>query len=294
MSLALVVPECNSLGAALLGGRGLDGAIDAVARGEADTLVVLENDVYRRGHEAVVSRCLDGAAHLIVIDHVVTPTTARADVGLSASTFAEADGTFINNEGRAQRFFQVFEPTGDVQEGWRWIRDLMIAAGRTEAEALATLDDITAALASDIPGLAAIRDVAPPATFRIAGLKVAREAHRYSGRTAMGANVTVHEPKPPDDPDSALSFTMEGYDGQPPSALIPRLLGARLELGAGHQPLPERGGRPAARRRSRPAGHRAQSRNAAAVLRSHPAAPSSRRPTNGCVCRCTTSSDLRN
>ena len=176
VSLALVVPECNSLGAALLGGRGLDGAIDAVARGEADTLVVLENDVYRRGHEAVVSRCLDGAAHLIVIDHVVTPTTARADVGLSAGTFAEADGTFINNEGRAQRFFRVFEPTGDVQESWRWIRDLMIAAGRPEAKAWQTLDDITAALASDLPGLAAIRDVAPPATFRIAGLKVAREA----------------------------------------------------------------------------------------------------------------------
>ena len=169
-----------------------------------------------------MSRCLDGAAHLIVIDHVVTPTTARADVGLSASTFAEADGTFINNEGRAQRFFRVFEPTGDVQEGWRWIRDLMIAAGRPEAKAWQTLDDITAALASDLPGLAAIRDVAPPATFRIAGLKVAREPHRYSGRTAMGANVTVHEPKPPDDPDTALSFTMEGYDGQPPSALIPR------------------------------------------------------------------------
>jgi NADH-quinone oxidoreductase subunit G len=222
VSLALVVPECNSLGAALLGGQGLDGAIDAIARGEADTLVVLENDVYRRGHGAVVSRCLDGAAHLIVIDHVVTPTTDRADVGLSASTFAEADGTFINNEGRAQRFFQVFEPAGEVQEGWRWIRDLTIAAGRPGADAWHTLDDVTAALASNLPGLAAIRNVAPPATFRIAGLKVAREAHRYSGRTAIGANVTVHEPKPPDDPDSALSFTMEGYDGQPPSALIPR------------------------------------------------------------------------
>ena len=151
VSLALVVPECNSLGAALLGGRGLDDAIDAVARGEADTLIVLENDLYRRGHAAVVSRCLDGAAHLIVLDHVVTPTTARADVGLSAGTFAEADGTFVNNEGRAQRFFQVFAPTGDVQESWRWIRDLMIAAGRSEAKAWQTLDDITAALASRPP-----------------------------------------------------------------------------------------------------------------------------------------------
>jgi NADH-quinone oxidoreductase subunit G len=222
VSLALVVPECNTLGAALLGGRGLDSALEAVACGEVDTLVVLENDLYRRGHEAVVRRCLDGVVHLVVIDHVVTPTATHADVRLPAATFAEGDGTLVSSEGRAQRFFQVFEPAGDVQEGWRWIRDLMAAAGRPEAAAWHTLDDVTAALASDIPALAAVREAAPSAAFRVAGLKIAREPHRYSGRTAVDAHVTVHEPKPPDDPDSALSFTMEGYDGQPPSALIPR------------------------------------------------------------------------
>jgi NADH-quinone oxidoreductase subunit G len=98
----------------------------------------------------------------------------------------------------------------------------MVAAGRTEAQAWQTLDDITAALAATVAGLAAIRDAAPAASLRIAGLKIAREPHRYSGRTAMHADATVHEPKPPDDPDSPLTFTMEGYQGQPPSSLIPR------------------------------------------------------------------------
>jgi NADH-quinone oxidoreductase subunit G len=37
----------------------------------------------------------------------------------------------------------------------------------------------------------------------------------------MYANISVHEPKPPDDPDSPLSFSMEGNPDQPPSALIP-------------------------------------------------------------------------
>ena len=32
----------------------------------------------------------------------------------------------------------------------------------------------------------------------------------------------MHEPKPPDDPDSPLAFSMEGYQGQPPSPLINR------------------------------------------------------------------------
>ena len=94
--------------------------------------------------------------------------------------------------------------------------------GSAEAKAWQTLDDITAAIASELPDLAAIRDVAPPATFRIAGHKVAREPHRYSGRTAMGANVTVHEPKPPDDPDTRAGLHDGGLHGQPPSALIPR------------------------------------------------------------------------
>jgi NADH-quinone oxidoreductase subunit G len=221
-SLAFVVPECNSLGAAVAGGRGLDAAFAAVDRGDADTVVVLENDLFRRGRAADASRLLDRAAHVIVLDHLATPTTARADVVLPAGTFAESDGTLVNNEGRAQRFFQVFPPTGDVRESWRWLRDIMLAAGRKEAAAWQTLDDVTAALASAVPALAAIQEVAPPATFRIAGLKIAREPHRYSGRTAKDADVTVHEPKPPDDADSALSFTMEGYAGQPPSALLPR------------------------------------------------------------------------
>ena len=44
---------------------------------------------------------------------------------LPAGTFAETDGTLVNNEGRAQRFFQVFVPQGDIQESWRWAQDIM-------------------------------------------------------------------------------------------------------------------------------------------------------------------------
>jgi NADH-quinone oxidoreductase subunit G len=55
----------------------------------------------------------------------------------------------------------------------------------------------------------------------MAGAKIPRVPHRYSGRTAMLANIDVNEPPPPEDPDSPLSFSMEGNPDQPPSALIP-------------------------------------------------------------------------
>ena len=38
----------------------------------------------------------------------------------------------------------------------------------------------------------------------------------------MLANVNVHEPKPPEDPDSPLSYSMEGFEGEPPAPLITR------------------------------------------------------------------------
>jgi NADH-quinone oxidoreductase subunit G len=53
-------------------------------------------------------------------------------------------------------------------------------------------------------------------------MKIAREHQRYSGRTAMSAQVSVREPRPPADAGTPFAFTMEGYQGTPPSPLIPR------------------------------------------------------------------------
>src|SRR4029079_3063665 len=47
--LAFVVPECNSVGVSLLGGSSLAAAADATEREHPDTLIVLENDLFRRG-----------------------------------------------------------------------------------------------------------------------------------------------------------------------------------------------------------------------------------------------------
>src|SRR6185295_16879849 len=84
------------------------------------------------------------------------------------------------------------------------------------------LDQVDLALASVRPVFGPILKIAPPANFRIVGQKIPRQPHRYSGRTAMLAQISVHEPKPPADPDSPLSFSMEGYEGEPPASLIPR------------------------------------------------------------------------
>ena len=204
-SLAFTAPECNSLGLALMDSPALDAALEA----EADTVIILENDLYRRLPAVVVDKFLARFQHVVVLDHLETTTTTKAELVLPAATFAEGDGTLVSSEGRAQRFFRVFLPPAPIQESWRWLRSWK------------TLDDVVAALAAEMPQLAAVARAAPSADFRMADAKVPREPHRYSGRTSMLANISVHEPKPPDDPDSPLSFSMEGNPDQPPSALLP-------------------------------------------------------------------------
>ncbi len=213
--LCLALPECNSFGLALMGGNSLEAAFQAVRDGRAETVVILENDLFRRAEAAPVSAFLETAKHVIVLETLANATTAKAEVVFPAGTFAEASGTLVNHEGRAQRFYQVFVPKGEIQTSWRWLRDLAGAPWRN-------LDEITAALVEAMPVFQPVAGIAPPASFRIAGEKIPREPHRYSGRTAMHANVTVHEPKPPDDPDSPLAYTMEGFLGVPPPPLIPR------------------------------------------------------------------------
>jgi NADH-quinone oxidoreductase subunit G len=218
--LCLTANECDSVGLALLGGDSLAAAIEG-AKADRPSVIILENDLHRRVDGRSVDALLAAAGHVIVIDHTASDTSDRADVILPASTFAESDGTFVNNEGRAQRFYKVMPPGAEVRESWRWLRDLARATGRSDV-GWTTIDDVHAALAAAFPIFEPVLQITPPAGFRIAGLPVARQPARYSGRTAMTASISVHEPQPPEDIDAPLSFSMEGYQSQPPSPLVPR------------------------------------------------------------------------
>ncbi|HEU0198132.1 MAG TPA: NADH-quinone oxidoreductase subunit NuoG [Nevskiaceae bacterium] len=234
VEIFLVLPEANSFGLGLMHPRPLSEALELLTGNMADVAVVLENDLYRRAAPQVVDAALLGA-HLVAIDHQATATAQRAEVVLPAATVFEGDGTTVNNEGRAQRFFQVFDtayyhPDIATTESWRWLRRArseVVADGRDHS----TFDQVLSACTEAFPELATAAQAAPGAQFRIDGLKAARAPHRYSGRTAMRANLSVHEPRATQDADSALAFSMEGYNGtgadnsipeeQRPAALIP-------------------------------------------------------------------------
>jgi NADH-quinone oxidoreductase subunit G len=232
VEISLVVPEVNSMGLALMQAaaphQGLDQALTALQSGEADAVVVLENDLYRRAGKSQVDAALKNAK-LVVADHQSSATSQQAEVLLSAASFAEGDGTVVNNEGRAQRYFQVYDahyydPKLSIREAWNWLAEVRAQFSGSAVEWL-HLDQVSAACAQELPQLAGMVKAAPGAEFRMHGLKVAREPHRYSGRTAMRANISVHEPRASQDADTALAFSMEGHHGTEagdrPSSLTP-------------------------------------------------------------------------
>ena len=220
--LTLTVPEVNSMGLAIFGGNSLEQAFAQ----DYDTVVIVENDLYRRLPAKQVDAALAKAKNVIVLDHSETETVKKANIVLSAASFAEGDGTVVSQEGRAQRFYQVYDPSYykpelAIKESWRWLHAIETGL-KGKAISWTVLDDVIESVAKNVPALEAIQDVAPDAGFRVHGLKVAREPRRYSGRTAMRAPLSIHEPKQPTDKDSALTFSMEGYVGnQTPSALVP-------------------------------------------------------------------------
>jgi NADH-quinone oxidoreductase subunit G len=222
IELFCVVAECNSLGLSLFGAPSLEAAFRLMEERKTGSVIILENDLFRRAPEGAVEAFLSAAKSVVVLDHVMTPTAERADLLLPAGSFAEADGTFVNNEGRAQRFYQVYFPDTEIQESWRWLRDAIRQNGKGSLGRWENAEDALAATAAALPTCREIARAAPSAgRLPLDGLpKIPRMTHRYSGRTALRTHVSMHEAKPPQDGDSALSFSMEGYEGEVPSALM--------------------------------------------------------------------------
>ncbi|NBC32479.1 MAG: NADH-quinone oxidoreductase subunit NuoG [Alphaproteobacteria bacterium] len=222
-----VLPQANSAGLALLeSAGGVEAALARARAGDIHTVVVMEADPDRVADPAAVDEALSDVRHVVVLDPLPTGFAARrADLVLPAASFADAAGTVVNHEGRAQRFAAVRPPPGDVQASWRWLRDALARGGRSEAAGWQRLDDLTLALAARGGDLTGLEHVAPPAEARHAGRPLPREPHRASGRTAVHAGKTMFEPAAPPDPDTPLRHSMEGHyaPGRVPPALLPFL-----------------------------------------------------------------------
>jgi NADH-quinone oxidoreductase subunit G len=215
--ISLVFPEANSFGAALLAAGGLDAAARALAARDGQVLVIAENDLFREMPVQAARSLLASAARVVAIDHTSNSTTDLSEMVLPSCSYAESSGSMVSSEGRAQRFFSVMPPVEPARSAWRWLDEIAVGAGR-KAAAWQGLDQVIMEMTAELPELRGVRDAAPAADYRLGGSRIPRKSHRESGRTAVTANVSLHEPPPAKDPDSPLAYTMEGAsNGAPPS-----------------------------------------------------------------------------
>ncbi|WP_350657484.1 NADH-quinone oxidoreductase subunit NuoG [Psychrobacter sp. S1-30-MNA-CIBAN-0213] len=217
----LAVPDANSIGVCMLGGQ----SVEELLATDFDVVIVAENQLTDAIDANKLTQLLADKT-VIALDHQLLDWHKDVDIVLPAASFAEADGTLVSAEGRAQRFFQVYDnnyyhPLSSIKEGWRWLHAVHSSIEGRDVD-WTQLDDVINALIATHPKLAGIKGAAPDADYRITGLKIARQPRRYSGRTAMRAPISVHEPMQPKDWDTGLTFSMEGYSGkQTPSSMIP-------------------------------------------------------------------------
>jgi NADH-quinone oxidoreductase subunit G len=218
--VSMVLPESNSMGLSLLPGTPFEDILSAGNK-ELDVLIVLENDLFRRATADSVNELFNGTGQLVVLDSLNNKTTEKADILLPAATFAESEGTVVNNEGRAQRFYKAIVTKDHVNESWRWIGDLIKTREPSEPLRWNRLDDIVESLVNELPFFTKLKKYSHEADFRMLNAKIPRQTMRYSGRTVMNANISVSETKLPQDPDSPLAFSMEGQNEEPPSSMVP-------------------------------------------------------------------------
>ncbi|NKB31870.1 MAG: NADH-quinone oxidoreductase subunit NuoG [Pseudomonadales bacterium] len=202
IDLCLVVPEVNTIGMSMLvnSSNTLGSALDKLQSGSASKVIVLENDLYRRAAHKSVDAALDKAKAALVIDQMPTATTAKASTILPGTSFSEHEATYVNYEGRAQLSFQVHRNHAAALPAWRWLSE----------QQRGDIDSLINRCAEEAANFDKLDDLLPGLNEFVAGMKIPRQSHRYSGRTAMKANLNVHEPKQPVDDQSILAFSMEG------------------------------------------------------------------------------------
>lgn len=118
-----VLAGANAFGAALMNrdaDESFDDVLEGIGSGRIKALLCVESDpVARFADHARLQSGLGGLELLVCVDYLPSATCGQADIFLPARTVFEAGGTFVNNEGRAQRARPVHacgEPLRDTLE----------------------------------------------------------------------------------------------------------------------------------------------------------------------------------
>lgn len=134
----------------------------AAAEGRLELLVLLGADPLNDCPDAdLARRAIAGARRVLAIDTFPSESTQHADVVLAASAYGEKAGTTTNLEGRVTTLAQQVTATGTSRPDWMIAVELGLMIGEHSFGAdhplrgVSTVDDVTALVATTVPGFAA-------------------------------------------------------------------------------------------------------------------------------------------
>ncbi len=109
VKLSLILHGPNSFGAALLSQSegAWDSMVKAIESGKIKTLVALEAEIPA---DYDFQEALNRLDFIAIADHRSQLVSKRDHLVIPTTTYAEMNGTYINQEGRAQRFLKVMNP----------------------------------------------------------------------------------------------------------------------------------------------------------------------------------------
>ncbi|RJQ84028.1 MAG: hypothetical protein C4519_05605, partial [Desulfobacteraceae bacterium] len=109
--LFAILPGAGAFAAALMSeaGRSIAQVVAGIEQGQIKGLLVVETDPFwRAGDRQRLASALARLELKVVMDYLEGPHSRDADVFLPSTTVFESGGTFVNQEGRAQRAFASF------------------------------------------------------------------------------------------------------------------------------------------------------------------------------------------
>ncbi|OGL46047.1 MAG: hypothetical protein A2161_10120 [Candidatus Schekmanbacteria bacterium RBG_13_48_7] len=106
----------NTLGAMLLkifpteNGADIKGMISKIDKGDLKMLFLVTDDILKKEDSEKIKHSLEKVEHLILVTPFKSELFKSCEVILPLKTYMEKDGTFINAQGRIQKFHRVINP----------------------------------------------------------------------------------------------------------------------------------------------------------------------------------------
>ena len=142
-----------------------------------------------------------GAAEFVIVQgSYEDEATAMADIVLPETTSFEADGLYVNVEGRAQHSGKVIEPRGEARPGWTILGELAAKMGRS-GFGYTSPGEIRKDLARSVPAFAGLtQDLIPQEGIFLPEEEAAAEALISAEKSAgQAAGPRATAPRDPDD-----------------------------------------------------------------------------------------------